>query len=224
MFERFSLLCNYAFRIARRTFFPTAPGLAALIVLATLAGCASQPAPLTDAEAEALKRVRFEDTPSGARAVLDESILFEFGKADFASSADPVLDVLKPAFARARGQIIVEGHTDSIGSAAFNVDLSKRRADRVREALIKRQIPPDRVVARGLGSSKPRRSPESTDDDRRLNRRAEFLFPGETVSSLDGREMERQSESRLAQLGKTLKDTAGRVGDWMKGLTGGEKK
>lgn len=192
------------------------------LALATgAAGCATTTPERGAAEMEALKRVRFEDTPDGARAILDESILFEFGKTEFVSAADPVLDVLKPAFARARGQIIVEGHTDGVGSASFNQDLSRRRAERVREALIQRQVSPDRVTIRALGASRPRRSPEVTEDDRRLNRRAEFVFPGESVASLNGRELERQSETRLAQLGRVLNQTADRVGDWLRRATGG---
>lgn len=182
---------------------------AVMPLVALVAGCAAPPAPPTpppprSGELDALRRLRFEDTPDGARAVLDDSILFEFGKADFAGAADTVFDLLRPALAKARGVIIVEGHTDSVGSPAFNLELSRRRADRVREELIKRQIAPERVVARGLGATKPRRTPEVTEADRRLNRRAEFLFPGETVASLGGRELEQGSQSRLEQLDQLL--------------------
>ena len=176
----------------------------AALASALLAGCAT---PRPDGELEALNRVRFEDTPDGARAVLDESILFEFGKADFAGSADSVLDLLRPVFARARGNIVVEGHTDSLGSAAFNLELSRRRAERVRDELIRRQVAPERIVARGMGSSKPRRAPETSEIDRRLNRRAELLFPGETVASLGGSELERRSDSMLQQLSRALGET-----------------
>lgn len=172
-----------------------------------LAGCAKPPAPPPpeDPDLLALKRLRFEDTPDGARAVLDSSILFEFGKAEFSNdSAELVMDLLRPAFQRARGLIIVEGHTDGVGTAAVNQDLSRRRAERVREELIKRQIAPERVVARGMGSSKPRRTPEVNERDRRLNRRAEFLFPGETVASLGGRELEQSSDARLEHLSRLL--------------------
>lgn len=179
-------------------------GLAGMTALSLLAGCAAPKRERSAGELDALKRVRFEDTPEGARAVLDDSILFEFGKAEFAGAADAVFDVLRPAFAKARGQIIVEGHTDGVGASAFNLELSRRRAERVREELIKRQIAPERIVARGMGSSKPRRSPETSETDRRLNRRAEFLFPGETVASLGGRELEQSSDSRLSQLDKLL--------------------
>lgn len=179
-----------------------------MVLLTTLWGCASQP---SAAEMEARNRVRFEDSPEGARAVLAESILFEFGKTSFANAADPVLDVLKPAFAKARGKIIVEGHTDSVGSDAANNKLSQDRAEKVKQAIIARQVPPNRVEARGLGKAKPRKTPEATEQDRQLNRRAEILFPGETVDTLGGREIEGRANSVLDQLNKalgTVKDTA----------------
>jgi len=213
----------------RTAALPLALSCLALVIL--LVGCAA-PAPPpppppppppaerpqpSAAEAEALKRVRFEDTAQGARAVLDDSILFEFGKSDLAPSADLVLDALRPALARARGVIIVEGHTDSVGSDAFNLELSKRRAERVRDALIKRQVPPERVRAVGLGSTSPRVKPERSDEDRRLNRRAEFLFPDETVASLDGRAADSTRQTSLGALGGTLKSTSDQVGSQAKG-------
>lgn len=175
-------------------------GLLLLGLAALLSACASAPG----ADAEARSRVRFEDSPDGARAILSESILFVFGKTDFANAAEPVLDVLKPAFAKARGKIIVEGHTDGIGSDEANKRLSLARAEKVRQAIIARQVPPNRVEARGLGKDKPRKSPEVTDQDRQLNRRAEILFPGETVDSLGGREIEGKADSVLGQLSKAL--------------------
>jgi outer membrane protein OmpA-like peptidoglycan-associated protein len=176
-------------------------GLLLGVVMLSLMGCAAQP---TAAEAEARTRVRFEDGPEGARAILAESILFEVGKTDFANAADPVLDVLKPAFEKARGKIIVEGHTDSTGSDSFNKKLSLERAEKVRAAIVARQVPPNRVEARGMGKDKPRRSPEVTEHDRQLNRRAEILFPGETVDTLGGREIEGKADSVLNQLSKAL--------------------
>ena len=182
-----------------------------LALVSTLWGCAAQP---TQAEVDARSRVRFEDSPEGARAILSEAILFEVGKTTFANAAEPVLDALKPAFAKARGRIIVEGHTDSTGSDALNRKLSIDRAERVRSAIVARQVPPNRVEARGLGKDKPRRTPELSDQDRQLNRRAEILFPGETVDTLGGREIEGKVDNVLAQLSKAL----GQVKDQAKGV------
>jgi outer membrane protein OmpA-like peptidoglycan-associated protein len=158
-----------------------------LVLLSTLWGCASQP---SAAEMEARNRVRFEDSPEGARAMLSESILFEFGKTTFANAADPVLDVLKPAFAKARGRIIVEGHTDSIGSDAANLKLSQDRAEKVRRPSSRARCRPTGWRRAGWARPSRARPPEATDQDRQLNRRAEILFPGETVDTLGGREIE----------------------------------
>jgi hypothetical protein len=84
----------------------------------------------------------------------------------------------------------------------------------VRSAIVARQVPPNRVEARGLGKDKPRRTPEVTDQDRQLNRRAEILFPGETVDTLGGREIEGKVDNVLAQLSKAL----GQVKDQAKGV------
>ena len=140
-------------------------------------------------------RLRFEDSPEGARAILPDSILFETGKSALSPDAEPVLDLLKPAFLKARGKIIVEGHTDGTGSDALNKRLSLERAERVRAAIVDRQVPPNRLEVRGLGKDKPRRVPETTDEDRQTNRRAEILFPGETVETLGGREIEELSKA-----------------------------
>lgn len=189
--------------------------LFALLVVG-LTGCATPPT--QEGDLSALKRVRFEDGPGGARAILDESILFKRGETTFANSAEPVLDVLKTAFDRARGQVVIEGHTDTVGSDAYNKKLSQDRAEKVRSAMIARQFPPSRLVAKGLGESVLKRNPEVTDQDARLNRRAEFLFVGETVASLNGREVESSAESMLDQLGKSLRDAGKKLGDAVGGM------
>ena len=167
-----------------------------LLLLASLWGCAAPPPPPPPApppaapEVDVRNRLRFEDTPDGARAILPNTILFEFGKSDLSPAAGPVLDLMKPAFAKARGSIVVEGHTDGVGSAEANQRLSLQRAERVRAALVERQVPPNRLQVRGFGKDKPRYTPETSEQDRQGNRRAEILFPGETVESIGGREIE----------------------------------
>ena len=171
-----------------------------LLIGAIFAGCA------TTNNSEAMKRVRFEDTPDGVRAILDESILFGVGTSEFTNSANKVLDVLQPTFAKARKAFTVEGHTDSTGSTTLNQKLSIQRAERVRDAVIHRQIPPDKVIAKGYGASKPRRTPELNAEDRQLNRRAEFLFPGETVESLNARSVENQANDMINAALKGVED------------------
>lgn len=188
------------FRLARRRALLGT----ALAATGALWGCASPPPPPPPPpppapEPEVRNRLRFEDSPEGARAILPDAILFDFGKSALSPAAGPVLDLLKPAFDKARGKIIVEGHTDSVGSDAVNKRLSLERADAVRSAIVARQVPPNRLESRGMGKDKPRKAPETSDQDRQTNRRAEILFPGETVDSLGGREIEELAK-KLAQV------------------------
>jgi len=67
----------------------------------------------------------------------------------------------------------IQGHTDSSGKAKANLILSQKRADRVREALIKRGISPDRIKSKGYGESLSIADNKSK-EGRRRNRRVEL--------------------------------------------------
>ena len=68
----------------------------------------------------------------------------------------------------------IEGHTDSVGDAAKNPDLSKRRAASVKAALAKLGISADRWTTGGFGQTKPL-APNDTPQGRAENRRGEFV-------------------------------------------------
>ncbi|NIR34012.1 MAG: OmpA family protein [Desulfuromonadales bacterium] len=69
--------------------------------------------------------------------------------------------------------IVVEGHTDSTGSESFNLELSRKRAESVRQHLIDNlNVDADRVKARGYGESRPI-APNSTPEGRLKNRRVQ---------------------------------------------------
>ena len=53
------------------------------------------------------------------------------------------------------GRIEVRGYTDRLGSASYNLELSQRRADAVKELLVEQGIPAERIDARGLGQQDP---------------------------------------------------------------------
>ena len=104
-------------------------------------------------------------------------VLFDFGKADLhadareslAKVAGVLLGYPLPA------QLTIEGHTDSIGSEESNMVLSQRRAEAVRDYLVKSGIGPDMIVAtRGYGKSRPIAS-NDTDEGRSRNRRVEII-------------------------------------------------
>ncbi|WP_087023686.1 OmpA family protein [Thaumasiovibrio subtropicus] len=69
----------------------------------------------------------------------------------------------------------VLGHTDSTGSAAYNQELSQRRANEVRSQLIAEGVSPSRVVAIGRGESSPIAN-NNTEQGRAENRRVEIVL------------------------------------------------
>jgi outer membrane protein OmpA-like peptidoglycan-associated protein len=71
------------------------------------------------------------------------------------------------------GRVRIEGHTDSQGSDASNVDLSRRRAETVREFLIAQGVASERLEAAGRGEEKPI-GDNATAEGRAANRRVEF--------------------------------------------------
>jgi outer membrane protein OmpA-like peptidoglycan-associated protein len=69
--------------------------------------------------------------------------------------------------------IVVEGHTDSTGSDAYNQSLSERRAWSVQRLLVERGVNPSRITAIGYGESRPVASNDNP-GGRQLNRRVEI--------------------------------------------------
>lgn len=107
-------------------------------------------------------------------------VLFATGKADIKEdSTDDIkkLGVFMQTYPTTT--TVIEGHTDNVGSAALNKGLSQRRADAVRDYLIKNySIDPNRIKAVGYGSDRPV-ADNATAEGRQLNRRIEAAI--ETV-------------------------------------------
>ncbi|AGC48756.1 OmpA family protein [Myxococcus stipitatus DSM 14675] len=72
-------------------------------------------------------------------------------------------------------RVLVEGHTDSRASDAYNLDLSRRRASSVRRFLVETGVAADRVCSQGFGRSQPL-SDNETEEGMALNRRVEFTI------------------------------------------------
>ncbi len=73
--------------------------------------------------------------------------------------------------------IEISAHTDDVGSDQYNLKLSERRADSVVKYLVENGVPSARLVAKGYGESKPL-VPNTSDENRALNRRVEFKIIG----------------------------------------------
>ncbi|MCS6789830.1 MAG: OmpA family protein [Bacteroidia bacterium] len=120
-------------------------------------------------------RVPLQRIKAGGRLVL-RNIFFDFDKADLRPESEVELqEVLRLLQANPTWHIQIEGHTDSIGSAAYNLNLSERRAQAVRNYLVQKGISAQRLIARGFGATRPVAS-NATEAGRALNRRTEILF------------------------------------------------
>lgn len=104
------------------------------------------------------------------------SVKFEEGKARILTAMEPDLDnVLNFMVDHPKFNLKIAGHTDTQGDRKKNLNLSQRRADAIKDYLMRKgQIDKDRIEAIGFGSNKPLIVNEKTEEDRRKNRRVEF--------------------------------------------------
>ncbi|AWV07215.1 OmpA family protein [Marilutibacter maris] len=107
---------------------------------------------------------------------MPSNITFDFDKSDLKPGFYPVLDDVANTL-RQYDQTIVEvaGHTDSVGSDAYNQQLSERRAASVGNYLMSRGLMRDRFILIGAGEGHPVASNE-TDSGRAQNRRVEITL------------------------------------------------
>lgn len=103
-------------------------------------------------------------------------VLFDFDSARLKPYTLRIMDRLA-AFLTRHGDYVltIEGHTDSTGSADYNLRLSRERAQSVADTLIERAVGPERIAIRGYGESRPAASNE-TSAGRRQNRRVEVVL------------------------------------------------
>jgi OOP family OmpA-OmpF porin len=100
---------------------------------------------------------------------------FDFDKAVLKPSADEKIDKAVAHVQKMEGETYeLRGYTDSVGSDAYNQKLSQRRADAVRNAMIKKGAPADRLVAKGYGEANPV-GDNATKEGRAANRRVELF-------------------------------------------------
>lgn len=106
---------------------------------------------------------------------LDTSaIVFNKGKTTLTADAMKVLDQAATIILSYRGLVVeIAGHTDSSGDALANLELSKKRAIAVRDYLIEKQVPDNRLRPIGYGETKPV-ADNKTSEGQAANRRIEF--------------------------------------------------
>jgi outer membrane protein OmpA-like peptidoglycan-associated protein len=135
---------------------------------------ANQQAAAIQAELDALKA---KPTDRGLVLTLGD-VLFDTGKADLNPGASRNLDQLVVFLTdHPERRVEIDGYTDNVGTDTFNLSLSERRADTVRNVLVNRGIDSSRIVTRGYGKDFGVASNVDS-GGRQLNRRVEIVIGG----------------------------------------------
>ncbi len=132
----------------------------------------------------------FEGTPKlPIETFVVKDVLFRFNSDQLEADSKETLDKLSrylnkpPVF----NKLIISGHTDSVGSASYNLSLSQRRAEAVKTYLVKSdQVPAEKIEAKGYGLSLPIAS-NNNYQGRALNRRVEFKIYRDSLNVPDAK-------------------------------------
>jgi len=126
----------------------------------------------SDAIASLEKIAMVKEEERGLVITLNGAVLFATGQSTLLPiAADRLQQVAEALNDNPQGKIVVEGHTDSTGPLSLNEELSRRRAEAVREFLVHHGVAADRIRAAGLGPSRPvadNKSPEGRANNRRV--------------------------------------------------------
>jgi outer membrane protein OmpA-like peptidoglycan-associated protein len=141
-----------------------------------------------DSQAEDLQdklpNAQVERVGEGIAITFDSGILFDFDSSDLQAAGQQNLRDLVASLEEYEGtEVLVVGHTDSVGDASYNQGLSERRAGAARTFLIGAGLDAGRVRAVGMGETEPIAS-NDTDAGRQENRRVEVaIFASEDMQA-----------------------------------------
>lgn len=171
-----------------------------LVAAVFLGGCASNSSKESDPNYDSAgkgKPVKVTQTSRGAQLTSDERLLFDTGKAEIKQDGmvyiDRVATILKT---KTKANVAVEGHTDNVGGSVLNQQLSVRRANAVKDALVKQGVAATRIQAQGMGMTKPV-ADNNSPDGRQANRRTDIIVLGETVDAIGGASLSDQLNQGL---------------------------
>lgn len=152
---------------------------ALLCVAVVLAACQTmtEPQGLSEAQIAGLRKAGFIQTEEGWNLNLSGSILFDTDTDRLTAEAERVVEEVVLALKAIQiDSVRVEGHTDNVGNAAYNFDLSTRRAEAVARQFIAHGMADNKILRRSFGSRRPIAS-NATSEGRAQNRRVAIIVP-----------------------------------------------
>jgi outer membrane protein OmpA-like peptidoglycan-associated protein len=119
--------------------------------------------------------VNIQVVRAAVRSFTFEDVYFDFDRYSLRPEATRVLDEAVNALrGDATLRVLIEGHTCNIGTAEYNLALGDRRANAVKDYLVNRGVPVDRLSSVSYGEERPKYD-NSREETRRLNRRAALV-------------------------------------------------
>jgi outer membrane protein OmpA-like peptidoglycan-associated protein len=138
----------------------------------------------TERMQEELKKLQAKQTDRGMVLTLGD-VLFDTGKSTLTPGGYTTIDRLAQVLnSSPTGRVVIEGHTDSMGSDAANQALSEQRAAAVESALLQRGVSGSQIHSIGKGESIPLAG-NDTASGRQANRRVELIFSQQSAVASD---------------------------------------
>ncbi len=136
-----------------------------------------------DAAQSELDALKATPTPRGMVLTLGD-VLFDTGRSELKPGAGRKLDQLVQFLTEHPDRRVqIDGFTDSVGTDAYNEQLSQNRADAVKSALITRGVSPSRIGTEGYGKAFPVAS-NTESGGRQMNRRVEVVIGGDNGTAI----------------------------------------
>jgi outer membrane protein OmpA-like peptidoglycan-associated protein len=150
--------------------------LAVVTLVAALSGPAwAGPVKAPPAKAEPATAEEFSKAFASTDTVVLHGIVFGPGRATIVEKSRPILDEIKKLLdGDPKLKLSIEVHTDSSGKASANLELSKRRAMALKDALVKRGADAKRLTWQGYGDARPIDN-NATPKGKAKNRRVELV-------------------------------------------------
>ncbi|MBP0589613.1 OmpA family protein [Paraburkholderia sp. LEh10] len=158
---------------------------ACAVSLSMLAACSG----LDRQKEEALNQkagIEVTQVKDGVQVRLPEKVLFNFNESGLRSDSGPAISRVVVVLSRTQKPMIVEGHTDNVGTREYNQTLSEARAKSVADELEHRGINASRITLKGFAFDRPV-ADNTTAEGRARNRRTEIVVRGESLEAVMGK-------------------------------------
>jgi outer membrane protein OmpA-like peptidoglycan-associated protein len=147
---------------------------AVIFIGLTLIGCVSTN--LSKKQQNLLKQEGFNLTDDGWSLGLPDDLLFEFNHYDIADNTKIKISHLSAQLLKFNLQKLkIIGHTDNVGSPEYNLKLSQKRAETIKDLFVAQGYKPENILVIGRGATQPL-SNNSTKEHRSMNRRVNIII------------------------------------------------